>query len=137
MPLVDVSRFPNLRILQADPADAKHIANLGKAAGLKSIGLYSYKGKDLTKFTSLQNLTGLDLINPAISSPNNLQHMPQLEELELMGTRNLHDVSLIGELIVQNRLPKLRNLMLPKKFKAEQERLDALLLQQWQAQQQA
>ena len=61
--------------------------------------------------------------------------MPQLERLELMGTRNLKDVSLIGELLAQNRLPKLRSLMLPKKFKADQERFRALCIQQWQARQ--
>ena len=135
MPLLDVSRISALESLQADPADAKHIANLGKATSLKRIGLYSYKGKDLTEFISLKNLTVIDLINPTISSLNGLEQMPQLEKLELMGTRNLHDVSLIGELIAQNRLPKLRSVSLPKKFQAEQERLDALLLRQWQAQQ--
>ena len=133
MPLVDVSRFPNLETLQADPADAKHIANLGKATSLKRIGLYSYKGKDLTEFTSLKNLTSIDLVNPAIGSLNGLEQMPQLEGLELMDTRNLKDVSLIGELLAQNRLPKLRSPMLPKKFQADQERFRALCIQQWQA----
>ena len=135
MPLVDVTRFPNLETLQADPADAKHIANLGKATSLKRIGLYSYKGKDLTEFTSLKNLTSIDLVNPAIGSLNGLEQMPQLEGLELMDTRNLKDVSLIGELLAQNRLPKLRSPMLPKKFKAEEERFNALRSRQWQARQ--
>ena len=61
--------------------------------------------------------------------------MPQLEGLELMDTRNLKDVSLIGELLAQNRLPKLRSPMLPKKFKAEEERFNALRSRQWQARQ--
>lgn len=135
MPQLDVSRFPALESLQANPAAPKHIINIGKAAGLKSVSLYSYKGKDLTEFAKLKKLAFIDLINPAISSLNGLEQMPQLEGFELMGTRNLHDVSLIGELLAQNRLPKLRRLMLPKKFKAEQERFNALLLQQWQAQQ--
>ena len=135
MPRLDVSRFIALESLQANPADPKQIINIGKAAGLQSVSLYSYTGKDLTEFTSLKNLTVIDLINPAISSLHGLEQMPQLERLELMGTRNLHDVSLIGELIAQNRLPKLRSVSLPKKFQAEQERLDALLLRQWQAQQ--
>ena len=133
MPLVDVSRFPNLETLQADPADAKHIANLGKATSLKRIGLYSYKGKDLTEFTSLKNLTSIDLVNPAIGSLNGLEQMPQLEGLELMDTRNLKDVSFIGELLAQNRLPKLRSPMLPKKFQVDQERFRAPCIQQWQA----
>ena len=121
--------------LQANPADPKHIINIAQAAGLKSVSLYSYKGKDLTEFVGLKNLTFIDLINPAISSLNGMEQMPQLEGLELMGTRNLKDVSLIGELIAQHRLPKLISLMLPKKFQAEQERFKALLRQQWQANQ--
>ena len=126
MPQLDVSRISALESLQANPADPKHIINIAQAAGLKSVSLYSYKGKDLTEFVGLKNLTFIDLINPAISSLNGLEQMPQLEGLELMGTRNLKDVSLIGELI---------GLMLPKKFQAEQERFKALLRQQWQANQ--
>ncbi|WP_325197755.1 hypothetical protein [Kingella oralis] len=106
MPLLDVSRISALESLQANPAAPKHIINIGKAAGLQSVSLYSYKGKDLTEFTSLKNLTSIDLINPAIGSLNGLEQMPQLERLELMDTRNLKDVSLIGELLTQNRPPK-------------------------------
>ena len=133
MPRLDVSRFIALEPLQANPAAPKHIINIGKAAGLRLLSLYSYKGKDLTKFTSLKNLTSIDLINPAIGSLNGLEQMPQLEGLELMDTRNLKDVSLIGELLAQNRLPKLRSPMLPKKFQADQERFRAPCIQQWQA----
>ena len=135
MPLLDVSRISALESLQADPADAKHIINIGQAAGLRLLSLYSYKGKDLTEFTSLKNLTSIDLVNPAIGSLNGLEQMPQLEGLELMDTRNLKDVSLIGELLTQNRLPKLRSPMLPKKFQADQERFRALCIQQWRARQ--
>lgn len=135
MPRLDVSRISALKLLQANPTDPKHIINIGQAAGLEIISLYSYKGKDLTEFVSLKNLTNIDLINPAISSLHGLEQMPQLEALELMGTRNLKDVSLIGELIAQNHLPKLRSLMLPKKFQAEQERFETMIEQQWQAQQ--
>ena len=133
MPRLDVSRFIALEPLQANPAAPKHIINIGKAAGLRLLSLYSYKGKDLTKFTSLKNLTSIDLINPAIGSLNGLEQMPQLEGLELMDTRNLKDVSLIGELLAQNRLPKLRSPMLPKKFQSDQERFRAPCIQQWQA----
>ena len=126
MPRLDVSRFIALESLQANPADPKHIINIGKAAGLRLLSLYSYKGKDLTEFTSLKNLTSIDLINPAIGSLNGL---------ELMGTRNLKDVSLIGELLAQNRLPKLHSPMLPKKFQVDQERFRAPCIQQWQARQ--
>ena len=126
MPLLDVSRISTLESLQANPAAPKHIINIGKAAGLRLLSLYSYKGKDLTEFTSLKNLTSIDLINPAIGSLNGL---------ELMGTRNLKDVSLIGELLAQNRLPKLRSPMLPKKFQVDQERFRAPCIQQWQARQ--
>lgn len=135
MPRLDVSRFIALESLQANPTDPKHIINIGKAAGLRLLSLYSYKGKDLTEFTSLKNLTSIDLVNPAIGSLNGLEQMPQLEGLELMDTRNLKDVSLIGELLAQNRLPKLRSPMLPKKFKAEEERFNALRSRQWQARQ--
>jgi len=135
MPRLDVSRFIALESLQANPAAPKHIINIGKAAGLRLLSLYSYKGKDLTEFTSLKNLTSIDLINPAIGSLNGLEQMPQLEGLELMDTRNLKDVSLIGELLAQNRLPKLRSPMLPKKFQVDQERFRAPCIQQWQARQ--
>ena len=135
MPRLDVSRFIALESLQANPAAPKHIINIGKAAGLQSVSLYSYKGKDLTEFTSLKNLTSIDLINPTISSLKGLEQMPQLEGLELMDTRNLKDVSLIGELLAQNRLPKLRSPMLPKKFQVDQERFRAPCIQQWQARQ--
>ena len=133
MPRLDVSRFIALESLQANPADTKHIINIGQAAGLRLLSLYSYKGKDLTEFTSLKNLVSIDLINPAIGSLNGLEQMPQLEGLELMDTRNLKDVSLIGKLLTQNRLPKLRSPMLPKKFQVDQERFRALCIQQWQA----
>ena len=133
MPLLDISRISALESLQADPAAPKHIINIGQAAGLRLLSLYSYKGKDLTEFTNLKNLTSIDLVNPAIGSLNGLEQMPQLEGLELMDTRNLKDVSLIGELPTQNRLPKLRSPMLPKKFQADQERFRALCIQQWQA----
>ena len=117
MPRLGVSRFIALESLQANPADLKHIINIGKAAGLRLLSLYSYKGKDLTEFTSLKNLTSIDLVNPAIGSLNGLEQMPQLEGLELMDTRNLKDVSLIGELPTQNRLPKLRSRCCRKNFK--------------------
>ena len=133
MPRLGVSRFIALESLQANPADLKHIINIGKAAGLRLLSLYSYKGKDLTEFTSLKNLTSIDLVNPAIGSLNGLEQMPQLEGLELMDTRNLKDVSFIGELLAQNRLPKLRSPMLPKKFQVDQERFRAPCIQQWQA----
>ena len=135
MPRLDVSRFIALESLQANPAAPKHIINIGQAAGLRLLSLYSYKGKDLTEFTSLKNLTSIDLVNPAIGSLNGLEQMPQLEGLELMDTRNLKDVSLIGELLAQNRLPKLRSPMLPKKFQVDQERFRAPCIQQWQARQ--
>ena len=135
MPRLDVSRFIALESLQANPADPKQIINIGKAAGLRLLSMYSYKGKDLTEFTSLKNLVSIDLINPAIGSLNGLEQMPQLEGLELMDTRNLKDVSLIGELLAQNRLPKLRSPMLPKKFQVDQERFRAPCIQQWQARQ--
>ena len=133
MPRLGVSRFIALESLQANPADLKHIINIGKAAGLRLLSLYSYKGKDLTEFTSLKNLTSIDLVNPASGSLNVLEQMPQLEGLELMDTRNLKDVSFIGELLAQNRLPKLRSPMLPKKFQVDQERFRAPCIQQWQA----
>lgn len=117
MPRLDVSRFIALESLQANPADPKQIINIGKAAGLRLLSMYSYKGKDLTEFTSLKNLVSIDLINPAIGSLNGLEQMPQLEGLELMDTRNLKDVSLIGELPTQNRLPKLRSRCCRKNFK--------------------
>jgi len=130
---LDVSRFIALESLQANPADPKHIINIGQAAGLRLLSLHSYKGKDLTEFVGLKNLTSIDLINPTISSLKGLEQMPQLEGLELMDTRNLKDVSLIGELLAQNRLPKLRSPMLPKKFQVDQERFRAPCIQQWQA----
>jgi len=117
MPLLDISRISALESLQADPAAPKHIINIGQAAGLRLLSLYSYKGKDLTEFTNLKNLTSIDLVNPAIGSLNGLEQMPQLEGLELMDTRNLKDVSLIGELPTQNRLPKLRSRCCRKNFK--------------------
>ena len=73
---------------------------------MRLLSLYSYKGKNLTEFVGLKNLTSIDLINPAIGNLNGLEQMPQLEGLELMDTRNLKDVSLIGELLTQNRPPK-------------------------------
>ena len=141
MPLLDVSRISTLESLQANSAAPKHIINIGKAAGLQSVSLYSYKGKDLTEFTSLKNLTSIDLINPAIGSLNGLEQMPQLERLELMGTRNLKNVSLIGELLTQNRLPKLRSRCCRKNSKPRKNALtlcaagDGRRSRRWQAQQ--
>ena len=86
----------------------------------------------MTEFVGLQKLKEIILVYPAISSLKGLEQMPQLKWLEFFGARKLNDVSLIGELLAQNRLPNLGSLWLPKKFKDEQERFRAIIKQRQQ-----
>lgn len=113
----DVSRIPNLKSLAANPSTPKHVVNIGKALKLETLQLWGYKGKDLTEFANLKNLTYLDLINPSIHSLDGIEHLPQLERFDLYGGRNLTDVSVLKS------MPNLRGLSLPKKFKQQEEEI--------------
>lgn len=118
---IDASKIPNLTNLAADPCTPKHIFNIGQAHKLEVLKLWGYKGKDLSEFENLTNLTTLELINPSIHTLNGIENLVNLKWLVLYGTRNLTDISLL------KKLPNLFYLDLPKKFEKEMGKIKELI----------
>lgn len=108
---IDVGKIPNLTDLRFD--FSPKIVGLNKAKKLTRLHIWSYKGKDLSEFSELVNLTDLLLVRPSIETLSGIENMTQLEKLEIAYAKKLTDISALD---VLQKKHKIKYLGLPEKF---------------------